>query len=178
MPMVDSTAPTGSRRASCGSRDFGHQEPARTRASSDDRDVDEEHRPYQKRPSSQPLTTGPMAPAAPRKLAQMAMALGRSSGGKTLIRIDRVEGMISAPASPMTARQAMSSHMAVREGGQPGRRRRKTTQPELERALAAEAVAERAGGEQAAGEHQRVDGDDPLELRRAWRAGHGRGWAG
>ena len=32
----------------------------------------------------------------------------RSSGGKTLTRIDNVEGMISAAPTPMSARQAMS----------------------------------------------------------------------
>ena len=68
--------------------------------------------PYQKWSSSSPLATGPMAPAAPVMLAQMAIALVRSSGGKTLTRIDRVEGMMSAAARPMTARQAMSCHMA------------------------------------------------------------------
>ncbi len=68
--------------------------------------------PYQKCPSSQPLATGPMAPAAPVTLAQIAMALVRSSGGKTLTRIDSVDGMMNAAPTPITARQAMSCHMA------------------------------------------------------------------
>ena len=38
---------------------------------------------------------------------QTAMALGRSEAGKTLVRIDSVEGMIIAPARPMTARAPM-----------------------------------------------------------------------
>ena len=38
--------------------------------------------PYQKWPSSQPLATGPMAPAAPVVAAQIAIALARSSGGE------------------------------------------------------------------------------------------------
>ncbi len=53
-----------------------------------------------------------MAPAAPVTLAQMAMALVRSSGGKTLTRMDRVDGMMNAAAMPMTARQAISCHIA------------------------------------------------------------------
>ena len=68
--------------------------------------------PYQKCPSSQPLITGPNPPAAPVRLAQMAMALVRSPGGKTLMRIDSVAGMISAAAAPITARQAMSCHIS------------------------------------------------------------------
>ena len=38
--------------------------------------------PYQKWPSSQPLATGPIAPAAPVTLAQIAIALVRSCGGE------------------------------------------------------------------------------------------------
>ena len=38
----------------------------------------------------------------------MAMALVRSPGGKTFTRIERVEGMMKAAPTPMTARQAMS----------------------------------------------------------------------
>ena len=64
--------------------------------------------PYQKWPSSSPLATGPIAPAAPVTLAHMAMALVRWSGGKTFTRIDSVDGMMNAAPTPMTARQAMS----------------------------------------------------------------------
>ena len=69
--------------------------------------------PYQKCPSSQPLMSGPNPPAAPVMLAQMAIALVRSPGGNTLMRIDSVAGMISAAAAPITARQAMSCHIDV-----------------------------------------------------------------
>ena len=44
MPMIESTAPTGSSCASSGSRDFGHEEPAGDEGDDDDRDVDEEDR--------------------------------------------------------------------------------------------------------------------------------------
>ena len=48
-----------------------------------------------------------MAAPAPEMPAQMAMALGRSWAGKTLVRIDRVDGMMNAAARPMIARAAM-----------------------------------------------------------------------
>src|SRR4051794_29898468 len=69
--------------------------------------------PYQKWPRSQPLMTGPNPPAAPVMLAQMAMALVRSSGGNTLMRIDSVDGMMSAAAAPITALHPMSSHIVL-----------------------------------------------------------------
>ena len=37
----------------------------------------------------------------------MPIARPRSSAGKTLVRIDRVDGMISAPPMPITARLAI-----------------------------------------------------------------------
>ena len=49
-------------------------------------------------------------------------------------------------------------------------------EPELERALAAEPVADRAGGEQQAREHERVGGDHPLQLRLAWRGARATAW--
>ena len=83
--------------------------------------------PYQKCPSSQPLMSGPNPPAAPVMLAQMAMALVRSWGGNTLMRIDNVDGMISAAAAPMTARQAMSCHMTVESDANPAPTRNRTS---------------------------------------------------
>ncbi len=69
--------------------------------------------PYQKCSRRNPLHTGPIAPAAPVKLAQIAMAFVRSPGGNTLIKIDKVDGMMNAAARPMSARQAISSPMEV-----------------------------------------------------------------
>ena len=164
MPMIDSTAPTGSSAASSGSREVGHEELTRDERDHDDRHVDEEDEPYQKWPSRKPLATGPIAPAAPVTLAQIAIAFGRSCGGKTLMMIDSVDGMINAPATPMTARHAISCHIAVDMRREPGADEEQH-QPELQRALAPVPVAERAGREQQPGEHERVDGDDPLQLR-------------
>ena len=51
---------------------------------------------------------GPRATPRPEKPAQMAMARPRSRGSRnTLVRIDRVEGMISAPPTPISARVKM-----------------------------------------------------------------------
>ena len=52
---------------------------------------------------------GPMATPAPDTPAQMAIAWVRSWAGNTLVRIDRVDGMMNAAARPMIARAAMTS---------------------------------------------------------------------
>jgi len=54
-----------------------------------------------------------MLTPAPANPAQMAMALARSRGGKTLATIERVAGMIMAAPTPMTARAAMRCHGVV-----------------------------------------------------------------
>ena len=46
-------------------------------------------------------------------LAQIAIAFGRSYAGKMLMMIDNVDGMISAPAAPITARLPISCHISV-----------------------------------------------------------------
>ena len=69
--------------------------------------------PYQKWPSNQPLATGPIAPAAPVTLAQIAIAFVRSCGGNTLTKIESVDGMMNAAPTPMSARDAISCHISV-----------------------------------------------------------------
>ena len=64
--------------------------------------------PHQKCSSSRPDVIGPMATPAPDTPAQMAMACVRSCAGKTLVRIDRVDGMMNAAARPMMARPAIT----------------------------------------------------------------------
>ena len=96
---------------------------------------------HEKCRSRSPPITGPMATARPEKPAQTAIARPRSRGSRnTLVRIDSVDGMISAPPMPMNAR------LAIRWQGRVGERRRGRTQAEqddadLQGALAAEAVA-------------------------------------
>jgi hypothetical protein len=65
--------------------------------------------PHQKCSSSQPPVTGPIATATPAIAAQMAMAWARSFRSvNTLVMIDRVAGMISAPPMPIRARVAIN----------------------------------------------------------------------
>src|SRR3954452_2187782 len=96
MPTIDSSAPIGSSRASCGSRDFGITNLPKIRAMMMTGTLMRKIEPNQKWPSKKPLATGPNAPAAPVMLAQIAIAFGRSFGGKMLMMIDSVDGMISA----------------------------------------------------------------------------------
>ncbi len=51
---------------------------------------------------------GPSTPARPAVPAHTPMALPRSPGGKTLVMIDSVAGMMNAPPMPMNARVAIS----------------------------------------------------------------------
>ena len=96
--------------------------------------------------------------------AQMPIALARSSRGKTLEMIDSVAGMISAPPTPIAARTAISCVGGVDEQhGEAGAAEQR--EAGLQRALAAEAVAERAHRQQQAGEHEQVRVDDPLQRR-------------
>ena len=104
-----------------------------------------------------------MAAPAPEMPAQTAIALARSRAGNTLARIDSVDGMTNAAPTPMTAREAISRPdvSANTPSSEPSP---KITRPACKRALAAEAVAERGGGEQQAGEHEPVGVDDPLDV--------------
>ena len=100
--------------------------------------------PHQKCSSSRPDASGPRAAPLPEMPAQMAIALARSRAGNTLVRIDSVEGMTNAAPMPITARAAIS--MAGLSAKAPSTEpAANTTQPGLQRALAAEAVAERGG---------------------------------
>ncbi len=164
MPMIESTAPIGSNCDSSGSRDLGTRNLPAISAKAITGTLMRKIEPYQKWPSRRPLATGPNAPAAPVTLAQIAIAFGRSCAGKTLMMIDNVDGMISAPAIPMTARHAMSWPMPVACDAERGADEEQQ-EAELQRALAAETVAQRAGREEEPGEDEGVDGDDPLELR-------------
>ena len=108
--------------------------------------------------------TGPSATATPATPDQRPIASARSRVSvNTLVRIDSVAGMISAAPMPMTARAAISARHAVGERGR-GRRRAEHDQPDGERALAPEAVAQAPGRQEQPGEDQRVGVDDPLQV--------------
>ena len=82
MPITESIAPTGSSLPCFGSRERGTSRPPVTRARTRIGTLTRRTDPYQSRPRSHPLATGPMAPAVPVTLAQMAMALGALFGGE------------------------------------------------------------------------------------------------
>src|SRR6476620_2011747 len=65
--------------------------------------------PHQKWLSNHPPTIGPIAIPRPDTPAHIPIARPRSSAGKTLVRIDSVDGMISAPPTPIRARLAISA---------------------------------------------------------------------
>ena len=113
--------------------------------------------------SSQPPLAGPMPTPMPATAAQMPIAFGRSSAGKTLVMIDRVVGMISAPPMPISALVTMSMFGRLCKRGRE-RRASEDGQPGRECTAAAEAIAERAHREQEAGEDEGVGVDDPLQL--------------
>ena len=75
--------------------------------------------------------------------AQTPIALPRSLGGKTLVMIDSVAGMMNAPPMPMNARVAMSwsALLANADASEPSA---EDHEPDLQRAAPPEAVTEAA----------------------------------
>ena len=106
-----------------------------------------------KHSSSRPPKSGPRPTPIAAVPAQMPIALARSSRGKTFVMIDSVAGMISAPPTPIRARTAISCVELDEEDGEA--REAEDRDAGLQRALAAEAVAEGAQREQQAGEDER-----------------------
>ena len=131
----------------------------------DEREVDEEDRSSSSACSiSQPPATGPMAMPRPETPAQMPIAFAAlTARGTTAVMIDSVEGMMNAPPMPIRARVAISISGEV-ASAESRRAEAEDGKADGEAALAAEAVAERAGGEQQAGEDEHVGVDDPLQL--------------
>ena len=121
--------------------------------------------PHQKCSSSKPPVIGPRPMPSADTPAQTPIALPRSAGSvNTLVMIDSVAGMMNAPPMPISARVAISTLAERRERRQQPSRCRRSTRPTARKPVAAEAVAEAAGGEQQAGEDERVGVDDPLQL--------------
>ena len=126
--------------------------------------------------SSRPPNSGPRPTPIAAVPAHTPIALARSSHGKTFVMIDSVAGMISAPPTPISARTAMSCVGRLdEEDGEA--REAEERDAGLQRALAAEAVAEHAEREQQAGEGDEVGVDHPLQAssrrRRSAPAGTG-----
>jgi hypothetical protein len=107
---MDRTAPTGSSRVACGSRESGTRCTAPTRAATSNGTLIQNTDDHEKLRISAPPTIGPTAMPMPLAAVHTAMALARSPGSpKTLTRIDRVVGMISAPPTPITPRPTISA---------------------------------------------------------------------
>ena len=117
--------------------------------------------PHEKCSSRKPLTTGPTAAPPPEIPAHTAMALPRSCGGKTLVRIESVAGMTNAAPTSHDRAPGDDGPGAVREGGEE-RAGEENGETGLQRALAAVAVADGARSQQQTGEHETVCIDHPL----------------
>ena len=99
------------------------------------------------------------------------MAKARCSASWNMLRIrESVDGASVAPATPSSARVGDQHLGAGRERGEHRGRaeRRSADQQQL---AAADAVAERAHGDQGAGDQEAVDVDDPQQLGAAWASG-------
>ena len=163
-PTIDSPAPTRSSFGRCGLRDVGTRKWPATIAAMTIGTLTMNTEPHQKCSSRKPPVTGPSATAMPATPDHSPMASARSRVSvKTLVRIDSVAGMISAAPMPMTARAPMSASDATGERRR-GRRPAEHDEADGQRALAAEPVTEAAGGEEQAGEHERVRVDHPLQV--------------
>ena len=109
-PTIDSTAPTGSSLGADGSLELGTKKKPAMRPKITIGTLTSSTAPHQKCWSRKPPVTGPSPTPMPDTPAHTPMARPRSRGSvKTLVMIDRVAGMISAPPTPMRLRQLMSA---------------------------------------------------------------------
>jgi len=108
MPAADNTAPSGSGLRH-GPFDSGIRVRPASRASATTGMLMKKIACQEKRVMSTPPSTG--LPTMPSRATQVqaAMALGRSASSNTVIRMDSVDGMISAPPMPISTRTAISS---------------------------------------------------------------------
>ncbi len=108
MPVADSTAPAGSGFCHAPFDSGMRVTPART-ASATTGTLIKKIECQEKWSISTPPRTGlPTRPSIDTAV-HAAIALPRSDSSKTMMRIDRVEGMISAPPMPITTRAAITS---------------------------------------------------------------------
>ena len=115
---------------------------------------------------SAPPTIGPSAIEMPTTAPQTPIARARSTRPvNTWVMIDIATGFIIDPPTACTNR-ARDQRLDVRGEAAQQRADREDRQPDLEHPPAAEPVARGAGQHQQRGQHQGVDVDDPLQLRR------------
>ena len=107
-PTIDSTAPTGSSLRGGRVLRGRDEEDAGDQAEDHDRDVHEEHRAPVEVLEQEAAGERAEGGAEPGDAGPDADGPPRSSAGNTLVMIDSVAGMISAPPMPMKARVAMS----------------------------------------------------------------------
>src|SRR5919106_2220298 len=107
-PATDSSTPPGSSRPGFGSRDSGTSHRTNATPIAITGMLMRNTEPHQNDSSSRPPTTGPITTASPTEAVQMPIALPRSSGSKTLLMIDNVEGITAAPPMPISARATIS----------------------------------------------------------------------
>ena len=116
---------------------------------------------HEKRSSRAPEMRIPRVPPAPANPAQIPTALGRSSGGNTLVIVDSVPGMISAAPIPMIARTAISWDGVPTETDTSGGKTEHDHAGD-QSASPTVPVAEGASGKEQCGQCQPVGVDDPL----------------
>jgi hypothetical protein len=108
-PTIESSAPSGSSRGADGSLVSGTKKNPATSAIAPIGRLTQNTELHEKCSSSRPPVTGPIATPRPENPAQIAIARPRSRGSrKTLVRIESVDGMISAPPTPISERVAIS----------------------------------------------------------------------
>ena len=165
-PAIESTAPSGVERRGVGvaATRARAKQPA-TRATMTIGTLTRNTEPHQKCSSSQPPSDGPRATPRPATPAQIADGLRPAPRVGEDVGEDRQGGRHDQRAAD--AHDGPGGDQLV-GGARPRRPQHeptpKITRPSDQRAVAAEAVAEAAGGEQQAGEHERVGVDDPLQL--------------
>ncbi len=107
-PANDRVAPNGSSLGAAGSFDSGTSGRHRASAMIATGMLIRKTEFQEKLSIRNPPVIGPNAIPSPDTAAQIPIAFGRSSAGKTLVRTDSVEGMMNAPPTPIRARLAIS----------------------------------------------------------------------
>ncbi len=124
MPTIDSTMPGRSGRRH-GPLDSGISSTAARTATAATGTLSRKTAPHQKCAMSAPPSTGPPTRPTMATAVQAAIAFGRSSSSKTVIRMESVLGMTSAPPTPIRTRPAISwpglSAMAATSEAAPNR---------------------------------------------------------
>ena len=110
-----------------------------------------------------PPTSGPIATASPIVAPQMPNAVPRSFPRNSCEISASAVANIAAPPIPWSAPRDDQEERVVRDAAG-GRGDREQDDPDHEEPPAAEEVGQRAGGQDARGERERVGVDDPLQV--------------